>query len=66
MCQNGIKNRIKEKFMEDWMINLIIGIFSAILGFVGGFFTKTYQIKVKQKIKGNNNTQTIGNINNGK
>jgi len=52
--------------MEDWMINLIIGIFSAILGFVGGFFTKTYQIKVKQKIKGNNNTQTIGNINNGK
>jgi len=66
MCQNGMKNRIKEKFMEDWMINLIIGIFSAILGFVGGFFTKTYQIKVKQKIKGNNNTQTIGNINNGK
>ena len=52
--------------MEDWLVNLIIGLASAILGFVGGFFTKTYGIKIKQKAKGGNNKQQIGDINNGK
>ena len=52
--------------MEDWLVNLIVGLVSAILGFVGGFFTKTYNIKIKQQAKGNNNKQQIGDINNGK
>ena len=52
--------------MEDWLVNLIIGIASAILGFVSGFFTKTYSIKIKQKAKGNNNKQQIGDLHNGK
>lgn len=52
--------------MEEWMVNLIIGLVSAILGFIGGFFTKTYYIKIKQNAKGDNNKQSIGDINNGK
>lgn len=52
--------------MEEWIVNLIIGLVSAILGFIGGFFTKTYYIKIKQNVKGNNNKQSIGDINNGK
>ena len=52
--------------MADWLVNLIVGLASAFLGFLGGFFTKTYSIKNKQKIKGNNNTQEIGDLNNGK
>lgn len=43
--------------MPDWLVNLLIGIFSALLGFVGGFFTKTVSVKIKQKAKGNNNIQ---------
>ena len=52
--------------VEEWMVNLIIGLVSAILGFIGGFFTKTYYIKIKQNAKGDNNKQSIGDINNGK
>lgn len=52
--------------MPDWVLNLIIGLTGVILGFVGGFFTKTFQVKIKQKIKGNYNSQTIGDVNNGK
>ena len=52
--------------MEEWMVNLIIGLVSAILGFIGGFFTKTYYIKIKQNAKADNNKQSIGDINNGK
>ncbi len=52
--------------MEDWLVSLIVGLVSAIFGFIGGFFTKTYQVKLKQKVKGDNNKQHIGNINNGK
>ncbi len=52
--------------MEEWLVNLIIGLFSAILGFIGGLFTKTFSIKIKQKTKGKNNKQQIGDINNGK
>ena len=52
--------------MQDWVVNLIVGLTGVVLGFVGGFFTKTFQIKIKQKTKGNDNTQTIGDINNGK
>lgn len=37
--------------MEDWLVNLIIGLASAVLGFIGGFFTKTYSVKSKQKNK---------------
>lgn len=51
--------------MEDWLVNLIVGLASAVLGFIGGFFTKTYSVKSKQKIKGNNNQQSIGSVNNG-
>ena len=51
--------------MAEWLVNLIIGLFSAILGFVGGFFTKTFSIKIKQKAKGKNNKQQIGDIHNG-
>ena len=51
--------------MEDWLVNLIVGLASAVLGFIGGFFTKTYSVKSKQKIKGNNNQQSIGCVNNG-
>ena len=52
--------------MEDWILNLIIGLTGLILGFVGGFFTKTFQIKIKQKIKGNGNIQIIRDVENGK
>ena len=54
--------------MEDWQVNLIIGLASVFLGFIGGFVTKTIQIKlkIKQKAKGENIKQSIGNINNGK
>ena len=52
--------------MADWLVNLIIGLASVVLGFIGGFFTKTYSLKIKQKSKGNNNKQQIGDINNGK
>ena len=48
--------------MADWLVSLIVGLSTAILGFIGGFFTKSYQVKVKQKTKGNNNKQTIGDI----
>ena len=51
--------------MEDWLVNLIVGLASTVLGFIGGFFTKTYSVKIKQKIKGNNNRQSIGSVNNG-
>ncbi len=51
--------------MPDWLVNLIIGLVSSVLGFIGGFFTKTYSLKIKQKAKGNNNKQQIGDINNG-
>lgn len=52
--------------MEDWLVNLIVGLASAILGFIGGFFTKTYSIRIKQQAKGNNNKQQIGDLHNGK
>ena len=52
--------------MEEWQVNLIVGLVSAILGFVGGILTKTYQVKITQKSKGNNNKQSIGKISNGK
>ncbi len=52
--------------MPDWLVNLIVGIFSALLGFIGGFFAKTQQIKIKQKSKGNKNIQYIGEVKNGK
>ena len=51
--------------MPDWAITLIVGIFTAVLGFIGGFFTKTYQVKIKQKAKGNNIEQSIKEIKNG-
>ena len=51
--------------MEDWLVNLIVALVSSVLGFIGGFFTKTYSLKIKQKAKGNNNKQQIGDINNG-
>ena len=50
--------------MPDWAVDLIIGLAGTILGFIGGFFAKS--IVAKQKIKGNNNSQRIGDINNGK
>lgn len=52
--------------MPDWLVNLIIGLASAILGFVSGIITKSYSIKIKQKIKGNDNKQQIGAVDNGK
>lgn len=52
--------------MADWLVSLIVGIVGAILGFIGGFFTKGYSVKIKQKAKGNNNKQQIGDINNGR
>ncbi len=52
--------------MEEWMIDLIIGLGNLIVGFVGGFLTKTYSVKIKQQVKGNNNKQSVGEINNGK
>lgn len=44
--------------MPEWLVNLLIGLITAVLGFVGGFFAKTYLVKSKQKIIGNNNNQT--------
>ena len=52
--------------MQDWLVNLIVGLVSALLGFLGGFLTKSYQIKIKQKVKGNNNSQSIGDVKNDK
>ena len=52
--------------MEDWLVNLIIGLTSVAFGFVSGFFTKSYSIKIKQKAKGNHNHQQIGEVKNGK
>lgn len=52
--------------MADWLVNLIIGLASVILGFVSGIVTKSHHIKVKQKVKGNNNKQQVGDIHNGK
>lgn len=52
-----------KKTMEEWAVNLIVGLASALLGFISGFFTKTFQVKIKQKAKGNNIKQNIGNIN---
>ena len=51
--------------MEDWLVKLIIGLAGTILGFVSGFFTKSYKIKIKQKADGNKILQRIGNIKNG-
>lgn len=51
--------------MPEWLVTLIVGIVTAVLGFIGGFFTKTYQVKVRQKAKGENINQNIGNVNNG-
>lgn len=52
--------------MQDWQVNLIVGLVSAFLGFLGGIITKSYQIKIKQKAKGNNNSQSIGDVKNDK
>ena len=52
--------------MADWLVNLIVGLASAIIGFASGFFTKSYIVKIKQKAKGSNNKQQIGDINNGR
>lgn len=52
--------------MPDWAVNLIIGLSGTILGFIGGFFTKSIVVKNRQSIKGDNNSQRIGDINNGK
>ena len=51
--------------MADWVVNLIVGLVSAVLGFFGGFCLKNYLIKIKQKAKGNNNIQIVGDIDNG-
>ncbi len=49
--------------MPDWAVNLIIGIVTAVFGFISGFFTKSKLTKIKQKTKqkitGNNNTQSV-------
>ncbi len=52
--------------MPDWLINLIIGLVSVVFGFISGFFTKTYCVKIKQKTRGKNNKQQIGDIKIGK
>jgi len=52
--------------MEDWVVNLIVGLSTALLGFLGGFFAKSLQVKNIQKIKGNSNKQSIGDVSNGK
>lgn len=44
--------------MKDWIVALI-SLATAIVGFVGGFFTKTLALKVKQKARGNSNKQNI-------
>ena len=51
--------------MADWVVNLIVGLVSAVLGFFGGFYLKNHLIKIKQKAKGNNNIQIVGDIDNG-
>ena len=42
---------------------MIIGIATAVFGFISGFFTKSKLTKIKQKTKqkitGNNNTQSV-------
>lgn len=58
--------KVEVIFMQDWLVNLIVGLVSAILSFLGGFLTKSYQIKIKQKAKGNNNSQSIGDVKNDK
>ena len=49
--------------MPDWAVNLIIGIVTAVFGFISCFFTKSKLTKIKQKTKqkitGNNNTQSV-------
>ena len=49
--------------MPDWAVNLIIGIVTAVFGFISGFFTESKLTKIKQKTKqkitGNNNTQSV-------
>ena len=50
--------------MPDWSVNLIVGIVTAILGFISGFLVKSHQIKIKQKAKGNNITQQVGDVTN--
>jgi hypothetical protein len=50
--------------MPDWSVNLIVGVVTAILGFISGFLVKSYQIKIKQKAKGKNITQHIGEVTN--
>lgn len=49
--------------MPQWSIDLLIAIISLIAGLLGGFYFCS--IKVKQKTKGNNNTQKV-EINYGK
>lgn len=49
----------------EWVVALIVGLATAILGFIGGFFTKTYQVKIKQKAKGKNINQKINGGHNG-
>ena len=55
--------------MPEWAVNLIVGLTTAVLGFIGGFFTKTYQYKSKNenktKIKINGDNNNINNTMNG-
>lgn len=51
--------------MADWIVNLIVGLVSAVLGFIGGFYLKAHIVKIKQKVKGDNNVQIVGGIDNG-
>ncbi len=55
----------RSNMMPDWLVTLIVGIATAVLGFIGGFFTKTYQVKIRQKAKGKNINQNISGVNNG-
>lgn len=50
--------------MPDWAVTLIVGIVTAVLGFVSGFLTKSYMLKIKQKAKGKNINQKINIIGN--
>ena len=52
--------------MPDWAVNLTIGLAGALLGFIGGFFTKTISLKIKQKAQGNSNKQSVNVETNGK
>lgn len=52
--------------MEDWIVNLIVGLVSAIIGFFSGICLEIHLVKIKQKLKGNDNIQIVGGIDNGK